>query len=150
MVLLKLNKRYKAWQNKRCKMSKAQKNTLHIGKDFENQACAYLQDLGYRFIARNYRAYHPLTAKMLGEIDLIMLDGDTLVFVEVRARKNSAFGGALASIGMAKQYKIAQTAQQFLAQFVPPKDMLMVQCRFDVVAFDTNGVQHITHAFEGY
>ena len=65
-------------------------NTAHLtrGCQTEQLACEFLQASGLRLVQRNYRL-------KMGEIDLIMLDGDTLVFVEVRFRKNQRYGGAL-------------------------------------------------------
>jgi putative endonuclease len=66
-----------------------------------------------------------------GEIDLVMRDGDTLVFVEVRQRADRAHGGALASITPAKIRRLVRAAEFYLLRFpvTPP-------CRFDVVAID--------------
>src|SRR4051812_25272216 len=68
----------------------------------EQLAESYLARLGLEIVERNYRC-------RFGEIDLIALDGDALVFVEVRLRRNSRFGGAAASIDYAKQRKLVAT-----------------------------------------
>ena len=102
----------------------------------ERQAAQYLQQQGLNPVVQNYRS-------RFGEIDLIMRDGTTLVFVEVRLRRNADFGGAAASIDERKQQRIIRTAQQYLAGLahIPP-------CRFDAVLLDGNGVQWLKNAFE--
>jgi len=101
----------------------------------EQQAAQHLQQQGLRPLAQNYRS-------RFGEIDLIMQDGATLVFVEVRLRRNSQFGGAAASIDTHKQRRIIRTAQQYLSglKAVPP-------CRFDAVLLDNDGIQWLKNAF---
>ena len=79
-------------------------------------------------LERNYKS----PGRGGGEIDLIARDGSTLVFVEVRQRKNAAYGGAAASISRAKQTRWRYAAQCYLQQFAsqPP------DCRFDVVLYE--------------
>lgn len=93
----------------------------------EQQALAFLQKKGLQLIARNYRT----PGRGGGEIDLIMRDKDrTLVFIEVRMRKNEDYGGAGASITLVKRNRIIHAAQHFLqvhAQYTH------AACRFDVV-----------------
>ena len=93
-------------------------------------------------MARNYRC-------RFGEIDLIMRENETLVFVEVRKRKplrgRTDFGGALASITAAKQAKLVATAQHYLADIKHPPP-----CRFDAVLLNglhTRDVEWLTNAF---
>lgn len=105
----------------------------------ERWAAQHLQQQGLVPITRNYRG-------RFGEIDLIMQDGGSLVFVEVRLRRNADFGGAAASIDSRKQQRIIRTAQQYLAGLghTPP-------CRFDVVLMDDaqgHNVQWIKNAFD--
>lgn len=68
-----------------------------------------------------------------GEIDLIMSDQETLVFVEVRYRKHKDFGGAVASITRGKQSKLIKTAKHYLAKLETQP-----YCRFDVVVYEAN------------
>jgi putative endonuclease len=75
----------------------------------ELACCKYLQAQGLVLLARNYRS-------KLGEIDLIMLDKKTLVFVEVRFRKDQRYGGPLASVTAHKQQRIRATAEHYLQQ----------------------------------
>ncbi|WP_144373841.1 YraN family protein [Vogesella urethralis] len=94
------------------------------GSDFETQACHYLQQQGLRLHTRNWHC-------RFGEIDLIMQDGTWLVFVEVRARRSSRFGGAAASIGPDKCRKLQAAANLYLSQHGT-----RARCRFDAVLFD--------------
>ena len=105
----------------------------------ERQAARYLQQQGLELIEQIYRSRY-------GEIDLIMCDGKTLVFIEVRLRQHAGFGGAAASINTRKQKRIISTAQQYLAGLahIPP-------CRFDAVLLeDARGksVQWLKYAFD--
>lgn len=75
----------------------------------EALAAEYLQQKGLKLLSRNYRC-------RFGEIDLIMQDGATLVFVEVRMRSNRHFGSAAESITQTKQRKLMITAQHYLQQ----------------------------------
>ena len=88
---------------------------MNNGALAEQHAARYLQQQGLKPVAQNYRS-------RFGEIDLIMQDGATLVFVEVRLRRSANFGGAAASIDARKQQRIIRTAQQYLAGLahIPP------------------------------
>jgi len=104
----------------------------------EQLAAQYLQQQGLKLLQVNYSCRY-------GEIDLILQDGDTHVFAEVRLRSGSAFGGAAASIDARKQAKLVRTAQHFLSGFknLPP-------CRFDAVlmqATDINKIEWLKNAF---
>jgi len=94
------------------------------GQQAETLALSWLQQRGLVCVARNYRC-------RMGEIDLIMHDGTTLVFVEVRQRRSARFGGAAASITPAKQARLVLTAEHYLHTLpsLPP-------CRFDAVLLD--------------
>ncbi|MDO8350390.1 MAG: YraN family protein [Gallionella sp.] len=94
------------------------------GAQAERWAAEYLQQQGLKPVTQNYRS-------RFGEIDLIMQDGVTLVFIEVRQRSSTRFGGAAASIDHHKQQRLIRTAQHYLANLgrIPP-------CRFDVVLMD--------------
>jgi len=94
------------------------------GRAAEEAALGFLQSRGLTLLARNHRC-------RLGEIDLVMRDGDSLVFVEVRAREGSSHGGAAASIGPAKQRRIAAAARHFLMTHPRAAEL---PARFDVVA----------------
>jgi len=84
------------------------KQTSHSrGQHAENACCDYLQQQGLKLLTKNYRGKR-------GEIDIVMQDKSALVFVEVRYRKNNAFGGALESITADKQARVSATAEQYL------------------------------------
>lgn len=70
----------------------------------------------------------------MGEIDLIMLDEGTKVFVEVKFRKSANFGGAISSVSISKQQKITKTAAIFLQQ--QGLNAYNTACRFDIVAIE--------------
>jgi putative endonuclease len=99
-------------------------NPTSIGYQAEIYAEKYLVKQGLSFIERNFRS-------KTGEIDLIMCDKSSLIFIEVRYRKNACFGGALASVDKRKQHKLIKTAQYYL--ICHPKYAKMA-CQFDVVA----------------
>ena len=95
------------------------------GRWAEDEAARHLESHGLRISARNYRCRG-------GEIDLVCRDGATLVFVEVRQRQRGDFGGAAASITVAKQRRIALAAQHYLSAH----RLLDAPCRFDCVLID--------------
>ncbi|PWB33772.1 YraN family protein [Pseudomonas sp. SDI] len=99
------------------------------GKAAEAQALRYLQGQGLSLLAQNWRCTR-------GELDLVMLDSDTVVFVEVRYRLHPGFGGALGSIDARKQEKLALAAQTFLQN---EPQWANHPCRFDVIALQGNG-----------
>lgn len=103
-------------------------NKRSQGSIYEQKARAYLETQGLKFIAANQ------TFKC-GELDLVMADGDTIVFVEVRQRKSSRFGSAVESIDYRKQQKWLNAANMWL--FTKRNQSLdTAKCRFDVVAFE--------------
>ena len=108
------------------------------GDAWELKARRWLEGKGLRFVAANVRGRG-------GEIDLIMKDGQTIVFVDVRYRQSSRFGGAAASVTLAKQQKLLQTAHLWLARHNGSFDT--VDCRFDVVAFTGNAIDWLKNAF---
>ena len=93
------------------------------GDAVETAALGFLQRHGLRLLARNAQARG-------GELDLVMLDGETLVFVEVRYRATSAFGGGAASVDAGKRRKLVRAAQAFLLRHPQHAD---ASCRFDVI-----------------
>ena len=99
-------------------------NTL--GEGYEAQAVRWLRDRGQQILARNFCA-------KTGEIDIITLDQQCLVFVEVKARSNHHFGGAAVTVDWRKQQRIVRTAQFYLQSHPHYKNM---PCRFDVIAFE--------------
>jgi putative endonuclease len=112
--------------------------TKTSGDAAERFAEQFLHARKLKTVTRNYRC-------RFGEIDLIMRDGETIVFVEVRMRASSNFGGAGGSIHVSKQRRLVATAQHYLAalQHTPP-------CRFDAILMnemDNASVEWIKDAF---
>ncbi len=113
--------------------------TRQRGNAAEDKALAHLQAAGLKLTVRNYRT----PGRGGGEIDLVMRDRDgTLVFVEVRARASSAFGGAGGSISQTKQQRIIFAARHYLLRLPSPPP-----CRFDVVLVE-DSVQWLKAAFD--
>lgn len=107
------------------------------GRKWENAAQLYLQRHGLVLVEANFRC-------KLGEIDLIMREGATLVFVEVRQRAAGAQVSAAASISPAKIRRVVRAAQVYLQRCtrMPP-------CRIDVVAIDGGRIEWIRNAIDG-
>jgi putative endonuclease len=107
----------------------------------EDLAVRALEREGYAIVARRYRV-------RAGEIDIVAREGACLVFVEVKARRTSRFGGGLAAITPRKRRKIVAVAADFLARHRIGR----VTCRFDVVAIalddDAPRVEIIRNAFD--
>jgi len=109
------------------------------GADAEARALAHLQGRGLRLVARNFRC-------KLGELDLVMRDGETLAVVEVRQRSHPGFGGAAESVDRRKQRRIIHATQMFLSGHPQYGSWPL---RFDVVALDGAGrVDWIAAAFD--
>lgn len=94
------------------------------GQAVESRVAEYLEKQGFRLLHRNFRC-------RLGEIDLIGIHQNQLLFVEVRYRRNTSYGSAAASVDFRKQQKLIKAARFFL--LTHPK-MANTACRFDVVA----------------
>ena len=103
-----------------------ERSSQQTGKDAERLALRHLEQQGLRLLAQNW-------ACRRGELDLVMLDGDTVVFVEVRYRQHAQWGGALASIDTRKRQKLILAAQYFLQREARWANH---PCRFDVVTLD--------------
>ena len=106
------------------------------GEGWEQHALAHLQGHGLRLVETNFRCKS-------GEIDLILRDGEVLVFVEVRQRAANNHGGAAASITPAKIGRLVSAASTYLLRFprVPP-------CRFDVIAIDADQLDWLRDAIQ--
>jgi putative endonuclease len=96
---------------------------ITLGQKGERLAAGLLKKEGYRILEYNYRG-------RLGEVDLIAEDGDCLVFVEVKTRRNLAFGHPLESIDLRKQRQLIKVAREYVAQKGEEERF----CRFDAVA----------------
>ncbi|KTC80912.1 putative endonuclease distantly related to archaeal Holliday junction resolvase [Legionella cherrii] len=100
--------------------------TQEKGRIAEEKALAYLKTQGLKLITQNYRC-------RLGEIDLIMRDKEALVFIEVRSRISTQFGGGIASVTYAKRQKIIKTATLFMLEHQKYDQFAL---RFDVIGID--------------
>jgi putative endonuclease len=109
---------------------------LRAGADAEEIAAELLEAQGMRIVARNFRT-------RFGEIDLIARDGASLVFVEVRLRRNGYFGGAADSVDVPKRARVIAAARAYLATINPEPP-----CRFDVVTLDGDKPRWIRAAFD--
>lgn len=112
---------------------------LAIGQNAENIVASYLSKQGYKLIAKNVR--YPF-----GEIDLILLDKDTMVFCEVKYRRHTSYGLPLEAVNSKKQQKILLAAKAYLSSYKS-----MPWCRFDVVTITGDLlnpiIDHIKDAF---
>lgn len=111
---------------------------LKQGQLAEVMAATFLQKQGLKLVEKNFRCKY-------GEIDLIMQDGKTLVFVEVRLRSNQNYGGAAMSINQAKQQKLTRSAEHYLQTH-----HIQSACRFDAILLQStqlNAVEWIQNAF---
>ena len=119
-------------------------NQRRIGERGEALALRHLTQKGYTPVERNYRTRH-------GEIDLIVCDERTLIFVEVKLRRGTEFGDPLEAVTPQKQAKIRLVAEQYLAEkgadFVAGFD----EMRFDVVGILLGAgkpeIRHVENAF---
>ncbi len=112
---------------------------LAEGAAREDEACRALERAGLRLRQRNVRY-------RVGELDLVMDDGDMLVFVEVRYRRGAGFGGGSMSVDRHKQHKLAKAAALYLADH--PR-LAQRPCRFDVVALGADRpLEWIRDAFQ--
>ncbi|MEY2776504.1 MAG: hypothetical protein RLY30_602 [Pseudomonadota bacterium] len=116
--------------------------TQRVGRDQECHALAYLREQGLCLIEQNATARG-------GEIDLILRHGAEIVFVEVRMRQSLRFGGALASVQVAKQKKLKRAARLWWARAAAAGRISGQEpCRFDVVAIESGELFWHRHVFE--
>jgi putative endonuclease len=97
-----------------------------LGNAAESRALEYLRERGLKFVCRNFLC-------KAGELDLVMLDGNTLAIVEVRSRKDRGYGNAAESIDWRKQRRIVRAAQYLLLK---RSELRRLPVRFDVVTLD--------------
>lgn len=122
-------------------MTANQAHHLKQGDMAEAIAATFLQAKGLTLLEKNFRCKH-------GEIDLIMLQGKTLVFIEVRLRSNSLYGGAAMSIDAFKQNKLRRTAEFFLQSYA--NTYSDTACRFDAIlmqSLNSETTEWIQNAF---
>jgi putative endonuclease len=107
---------------------------MRVGSEFEDQAADYLISQGFTVVTRRFAARH-------GELDIVALEGDELVFIEVRQRRSGL--GEL-SITREKINRLYRAAQEYLHHIGEPDRAF----RFDVVAVGPDGLRHHRHAFQ--
>ena len=117
----------------------------HLGRIGEDLALAHLERLGYALVARNYRTRH-------GEIDLVVYDGTTLVFVEVKTRRaNSARRGPWEALHERKRRQVRRMAMAFLLEVMDRPHS--ADLRFDAIGVLIDGhgqlvrLDHLEGAF---
>ncbi|MBQ0146710.1 MAG: YraN family protein [Lachnospiraceae bacterium] len=113
-------------------------NKRVTGSQYEDIACSFLTDSGMKVIQRNYRI-------RTGEIDIVAMDGRTVVFVEVKYRGNSHAGTALEAVSAAKRKQIIRVARYYLYSHHIPET---VNVRFDCVGIDGHEVKYVRNAFD--
>ncbi|MDO6425854.1 YraN family protein [Thalassotalea sp. 1_MG-2023] len=113
--------------------NKKSSNNSHntSGQHWESKALEYLEKQQLIFVTANFHSRQ-------GEIDLIMKEGNCVVFVEVKYRKNKAFGGAISAVSISKQEKIRRTAAFFLQQ--QGLNAYNTACRFDIIAIEGGNI----------
>lgn len=112
-------------------------NTRRTGSAYEDLACERIESEGMQILNRNYRV-------RIGEIDIIARDGEELVFIEVKYRKNMDFGGAEYAIPESKRRTIRRVAQWYMNQRGISPEAL---CRFDAVLINGSDMIHIRNAW---
>lgn len=115
-----------------------ERSKKEIGDYGEGKAKRYLEREGYQIIASNYRTKS-------GEIDIIAMQRATLVFVEVKTRKDDSFYTAREAVTKSKQKKIFSTAKEFIAE----SNLSYKEIRFDVIECytKTDKIEHYVDAF---
>ena len=107
------------------------------GRKGEDQAAAALENAGMKIIARNFRSKY-------GEIDIVALNGETIVFVEVKAWSTFGLEDLQYGLDVKKQRKIIKTAKYFLCE---NRKYSRMAIRFDVVFVKNNSITHLASAF---
>ncbi len=113
-----------------------------LGREAEAAAEGFLRRKGYRILDRNVRVGR-------GELDIVARSGETLVFVEVKARRTDRYGGVAYAVTAQKERQLIQLAARYLAR----RRLERRPCRFDVLLYDAGDaaspvLEHIENAFE--
>ncbi len=114
------------------------RRSVERGRESERAAVRFLRRSGLRVLATNYRS-------PCGELDIVARDGDTIAFIEVKARADLGHGGPGEAVDRTKRKRIARAASHYLSRF----GLDDRECRFDVIAI-VNGkaTEHVKGAFE--
>lgn len=108
------------------------------GQAGEEKACRFLEEQGFRILARNFRFHRT-------EIDIIAMEQETLCFIEVKYRSRDTFGFGYQAVDRRKQERIRRTAEAYLL-----KNGLSLQdtpCRFDIVSLDGEELKLYRNSF---
>jgi len=108
-----------------------------LGKTGEDLACRELEHRGYAILARRYR-------RRGGELDIVARHGGALVFVEVKARQDRAFGDAAEAVGYAKRRRMVRLALDYVVEH----GIVNCPCRFDVVSIQLESGRPVVEVFE--
>lgn len=112
-------------------------NTKVSGIEGEAEAYRYAVSRGLKPIEKNYR-------RAGGEIDLIAMDGDTVVFIEVKARMSPRYGSAAEAVNASKRRCVVRAALSYLQSH----RLMDARVRFDVIAIDGGQIRYIENAFD--
>lgn len=116
--------------------------TTNKGQCAEQLAAKFLRSNGLKVLTQNFHC-------RFGEIDIIAQDNNTIIFIEVKYRKQTSFGGAISAVPVSKQQKIIKSAQIYLQQAA--LNEYNTACRFDVIAlqgsFSQPDINWLTNAF---
>jgi len=110
------------------------------GRWGEDRACRELCRAGYEVLDRNWRSGE---RHLPGELDIVAAIDDAVVFCEVKARRQGAYGGAAAAVDLRKQDQIRRLAESWLRS----NDVVYERVRFDVIAIDGVRLEHLVSAF---
>ena len=113
-------------------------NNIQKGKNYEQKAAAYLQEQGMSLLTTNYRCRQ-------GEVDIIGIHQDCLVFVEVKYRKDKKSGMPEEAVGVSKQRKICRVSDYFR---ISNRKYEQLQVRYDVAAITGEQIKWYQNAFE--
>ncbi len=111
-------------------------NAYYAGLIYELRAARYVRRRGARILARRYRAHG-------GELDLIAREGDTVVFIEVKARPGAPLGSGVAAVTGDKRRRMRQAAAAYLAR----NGLTERPCRYDILEFSRAGIVYMENAF---
>ncbi len=106
------------------------------GKNGEDRAAQYLEDKGYRILARNWRN------RGRKELDIVAIDGNTLVFVEVKTRSANSLTSPFEAINGLKMHRLTLAADSFIRSH-----SINMNARFDVIGITGDKIEHIENAF---
>lgn len=112
-------------------------NNRVVGTACEQAAGSFLEKKGYRILEYNYRT-------RMGEIDIVAMDREYLVFCEVKYRATQTAGSPLEAVDRKKQRVLARCALQYMTRY----HMTEYPARFDVIGMDQKGIIHIQDAFQ--